>query len=85
MQDNAKQLMVSLDKSYQEWAKLYIDAAKEGVELPPRPDIKELLQVAASIIKSDLAGNAAAPAGTPAVPNGKGPAAMTPNEAQNIM
>jgi len=36
MQDNTKQLMVALDKSYQEWGKIYIQAAKEGVD-PPAP------------------------------------------------
>lgn len=54
LQDNTKQLMVALDKSYQEWAKLYIEAAKEGVELPPRPAAEELLKTAGMIVGSDV-------------------------------
>ena len=54
LQDNTKQLMVALDKSYQEWAKLYIEAAKEGIELPERPDAGELLAVASSVIGDGL-------------------------------
>ena len=46
LQDNIKQLAVALDKSHQEWAKLAIDAAKEGLALPPRPDFNELFQEA---------------------------------------
>ena len=42
LQDNIKQLAVALDKSHQEWAKLSIDAAKEGLSLPPRPDFEML-------------------------------------------
>ena len=35
--DNAKQLAVSIDKHFQEWADLQIKAVKEGAELPPTP------------------------------------------------
>ena len=38
MDDNAKQLAVSIDKHFQEWADLAIKATKEGAELPPHPD-----------------------------------------------
>ena len=42
IQDNVKQLAVSLDKSYQEWAKLALEASKSGLEIPPHPNFKEL-------------------------------------------
>jgi len=53
MQDNTKQLMVALDKSYQEWAKLTIEAAEKGVTLEPRPSAQELLVTAKSMIEAD--------------------------------
>jgi hypothetical protein len=46
LQDNIKQLAVALDKSHQEWAKLAIDAAKDGLALPPRPDFNMLFSQA---------------------------------------
>jgi hypothetical protein len=75
IQDNTKQLMVALDKSYQEWAKLYIDAAKEGVELPPQPKAEDLLAIAQKVIRSDLSFDASSPAGGIALPSVSGPAA----------
>jgi hypothetical protein len=75
IQDNTKQLMVALDKSYQEWAKLYIDAGKEGIELPPQPKAEELLAMAKKFIDSDLMTDASAPAGGIAPPAINGPAA----------
>ena len=80
MQDNIKQLMVALDKSHQEWAKLYIQAAKEGVELPSPPKIEELLVMANKAIKSDLAGDASRPEGGVQEPQVSGPAAELPNQ-----
>jgi uncharacterized spore protein YtfJ len=50
LQDNTKQLMVALDKSYQEWSKLYIEAAKEGIDLPERPSAEQLLQIAGKLV-----------------------------------
>jgi len=82
IQDNTKQLMVALDKSYQEWAKLYIQAAKEGVELPKQPDAKELLAIANDIIQSDLGVNASRPTGGVPTPQVQGPAAAMPNQQQ---
>jgi paraquat-inducible protein B len=78
MQDNAKQLMVSLDKSQQEWAKLYIAAAKEGVELPPHKSVEELLGIARAVISSDIS-DASAPRGSTPPPNQPGPA-MAPEQ-----
>ena len=75
IQDNTKQLMVALDKSYQEWAKLHIQAAKEGVELPPQPDITKLLEIAKSVINSDLGVDASRPQGGAPMPQLQGPAA----------
>jgi len=75
MQDNTKQLMVAIDKSHQEWAKLYISAAKEGVELPPKPSIVEILQIAKQTIDSDVVGDASAPPGGASPPPVEGPAA----------
>lgn len=77
IQDNTKQLMVALDKSYQEWAKLHIQAAKEGVELPPQPDITKLLEIAKSVINSDLGVDASRPQGGAPMPQVQGPAAAS--------
>jgi len=78
MQDNAKQLMVALDKSQQEWAKLYVAAAKEGVELPPHKSIEELLGIAKAVISADIS-DASKPAGSTPPPNQPGPA-MAPEQ-----
>ena len=48
--DNAKQLAVSIDKHFQEWAELGIKATKEGAVIPPRPDFQQILQMAQSIL-----------------------------------
>jgi len=72
MQDNTKQLMVALDKSYQEWAKLHIAAAKEGVELPKQPDITQLLKIAKQVIDSDLQMDATRPQGGAPMPQVQG-------------
>lgn len=81
IQDNTKQLMVALDKSYQEWAKLHIQAAKEGVELPPQPSIEQLLMTANQLIKADLAGSdASRPQGGIEEPQVQGPAAAMPQQ-----
>jgi hypothetical protein len=83
LQDNTKQLMVALDKSYQEWGKLYIQAAKEGVDPPKQPDIKELLSLAKSFIESDASGTAAPAPGGMKMPTVEGPAAeMSENSRQ---
>ena len=49
--DNSKQLAVSIDKHFQEWAELGIKAVKEGAELPPRPDFNQILTMAKSILE----------------------------------
>ena len=48
--DNAKQLAVSIDKHFQEWAELGIKAVKEGAELPPRPDYSQIIQMAKQLL-----------------------------------
>ena len=50
MDDNAKQLAVSIDRHFQEWTELKIKAEKEGVELPPRPDYSQILMMAKELI-----------------------------------
>jgi hypothetical protein len=75
MQDNMRQLMVSLDTSFQKWGDLYIKAAKEGVELPKQPSITELLEIAKQTISSDIAGDASRPQGGQTLPQVQGPAA----------
>lgn len=52
LQDNTKQLAVALDKSNQEWSKLALDAAREGLSLPPRPSFEELFQLAMAGIQA---------------------------------
>ena len=51
MDDNAKQLAVSIDTHFQNWAELGIEAAKEGAEIPPRPDFQQILMMARSILQ----------------------------------
>jgi len=50
MDDNAKQLAVSIDKHFQDWADLKIKATKEGAEIPPHPSYEEILMMARQII-----------------------------------
>ena len=50
MDDNAKQLAVSIDKHYQEWADLAIKATKEGAELPKHPEYGQIIQMARDIL-----------------------------------
>lgn len=79
IQDNTKQLMVALDKSQQEYAKLYISAAKEGVELPQQRSIEELLAIASQFIQNFGGNDASAPQGSTPPPNMGGPA-MAPEQ-----
>ena len=51
--DNSKQLAVSIDKHFQEWADLGIKAIKEGAEIPPRPDFQQILQMAREILNPE--------------------------------
>tara|TARA_A100001015_G_C15042410_1_gene740663 strand:- start:2658 stop:4817 length:2160 start_codon:yes stop_codon:yes gene_type:complete len=50
MDDNAKQLAVSIDKHFQEWADLTIKAAKEGAELPPHPEYAQIIMMARKLL-----------------------------------
>ncbi|MBC6414683.1 MAG: hypothetical protein GDA45_07390 [Chromatiales bacterium] len=50
--DNAKQLAVSIDKHFQEWADLQIKSVKEGAELPPRPDYQTILMMANQLLQT---------------------------------
>jgi hypothetical protein len=68
--DNVKQMIVAMDKSLQERQKIYISAAKEGVELPPLPSMEDLMKIARSFVEDqmvpkqpvgDMPGPAAAP------------------------
>ena len=54
--DNAKQLAVSIDKHFQEWADLQIKAVKEGAELPPRPNYQEILVMAQQLLNPNNGG-----------------------------
>ena len=49
--DNKKQLAVSIDKHFQEWAELSIKAVKDGAEIPPRPDFQQILTMAQGILE----------------------------------
>jgi len=84
MQDNTKQLMVALDKSYQEWGKIYIQAAKEGVQPPPQPDIKQLLSLAKGFIDGDIHADASRPQGGALMPQVNGPAAEMSETAKQL-
>ena len=50
--DNAKQLAVSIDTHFQQWAELGIKAVKEGAELPPRPDYNQIITMAKAILET---------------------------------
>ena len=51
MDDNAKQLAVSIDKHFQEWADLQIKATKEGAELPEHPGYDQIIMLARQILQ----------------------------------
>ena len=55
--DNAKQLAVSIDKHFQEWADLQIKSVKEGAELPQRPDYTQILMMAQQLLNSSNQNN----------------------------
>lgn len=50
--DNAKQLAVSIDKSFQEWAGLEIKSVKEGAVLPARPPYDQVIAMAREILSN---------------------------------
>jgi len=50
MDDNARQLAVSIDRHFQEWADLAVKATKEGAELPPHPSFDQIVGLARQII-----------------------------------
>lgn len=54
IQDNLKQLVVALDKSYQEWAKLTISATKEGQSIPDQPNVQEMYATAQGLIQQTM-------------------------------
>ena len=56
MDDNARQLAVSIDKHFQEWAELAVKATKEGAEIPPHPSYEQILMLARNIINPQLQG-----------------------------
>ena len=51
--DNKKQLAVSIDKHFQEWAELSIKAVKDGAEIPPRPDFQQILTMAQGVLEPE--------------------------------
>ena len=50
MDDNSKQLAVSIDKHFQEWADLAIKAKKEGAEIAPHPDYANIIMMARELL-----------------------------------
>ena len=54
IQDNLKQLVVALDKSYQEWAKLELAAAKDGQPTPEQPPVQEMYAMAQQLIQQTM-------------------------------
>jgi hypothetical protein len=80
MQDNTRQLLVAMIKHKQEWAKILIDAVKEGVDTTApelkEPDFITMLQQLATYVQTD----AIAPITTPAVEEAPGvaPGMMNP-------
>ena len=49
--DNSKQLAVSIDKHFQEWADLAIKATKEGAQLPEHPNYAQIITMAKQILQ----------------------------------
>ena len=68
--DNAKQLAVSIDTHFQQWAELGIKAVKEGAELPPRPDFSQILQMAKAVLAETEQQHPPNTPNTPQNPNG---------------
>jgi hypothetical protein len=54
IQDNLKQLVVALDKSYQEWAKLEQIAAEKGTPAPVRQSVDEMYAMAQQLIQQTM-------------------------------
>ena len=50
MDDNAKQLAVSIDKHFQEWAALAIKAKKEGAEIAPHPSYADIIMMSRELL-----------------------------------
>ena len=77
IQDNLKQLVVALDKSYQEWAKLSVSAQKEGLEVPQQPNVQEMYDTAMGLIKQTMT--------QPKSTNGSNNQQVTPEMMQAIL
>lgn len=54
IQDNLKQLVVALDKSYQEWAKLDQVAEEKGMPKPERPKVDDMYAMAQGLIAKTM-------------------------------
>ena len=50
MDDNSRQLAVSIDRHFQEWAELTVKAVKEGAELPEHPSYDQIIMLARQMI-----------------------------------
>ena len=57
LDDNARQLAISIDKHFQEWAELGIKATKEGAQVPPHPSYNDILMMAQQILGGTQNGN----------------------------
>jgi len=51
--DNTKQLAISIDKHFQQWAEIDIKARKEGIEPPMRPDFNQITTLARAMIAGE--------------------------------
>ena len=52
--DNTKQLAISIDKHFQQWAEIDIKARKEGIEPPQRPDFNQITNLARSMLAGEV-------------------------------
>ena len=52
--DNTKQLAISIDKHFQQWAEIDIKARKEGLESPQRPDFNQITALARKMIAGEV-------------------------------
>jgi hypothetical protein len=83
MQDNSRQLLVAVIKEKQEWAKIIVSAAKEGIDpstLPPEPDVMAILAQIMQLVNTD----ASMPISTPSIQETPGPAAGMMNPTAEV-
>jgi len=52
--DNSRQMAIAIDKHFQEWADLYIKAAKEGAQLPAHPPFDQIVAMVGQYMSPEM-------------------------------